>query len=450
MKSVHGCAPPRVFVDWRAAPLLVFALLGGCRPEESEKKPVARVWVAAAQKNSLSEIITAEAVLFPLKQASVSPRITSSIVEFKVQRGSHVKKGELLVVLENKDLTAQADASKGDFEQADANYAITVNAGLPQQIQKAELDAAAAKSVFDAAQKVYDSRKELYQQGAIPRRELDSAEVTLAQARSQNQQAQKQLADLERIGKEKLLKAAEGTKNSAEGHYRAAAAQLSYSQIRSPFDGVVTDRPLYVGDLAVANQPILTVMDTSILVAKAHIPQSEAVELKVGDSAEMKAPGVEEPVPCRVSLVSPALDPGSTTIEVWVEVRKPSPLLKPGMTVGIEVTAKTVRDAVAVPVNAVFKNEEGAYYVLLAGTDQKAHQKVVQLGVKSAELAQIVSGVNAGDSVIVSGGYAIPDGTLIEIEKPEAVAKEGKPESDDKLPATQGKKATTAPAKDKE
>src|SRR5262249_60736869 len=134
-----------------------------------------------------------------------------------------------------------------------------------------------------------------------------------------NEQAQKQLIDLERMGQAQLLKAAKGTKESAEGHYRAATAQLSYSEIRSPIDGVVTDRPLYVGDLATANQPILTVMDVSSLVAKAHIPQSDAVQLRIGDPAEIKTPGAEEPAKGHVSLVSPALDPGSTTIEVWVE-----------------------------------------------------------------------------------------------------------------------------------
>src|SRR5262249_17173738 len=232
-----------------------------------------------------------------------------------------------------------------------------------------------------------------------------------------NEQAQKQLIDLERMGQAQLLKAAKGTKESAEGHYRAATAQLSYSEIRSPIDGVVTDRPLYVGDLATANQPILTVMDTSSLVVKAHIPQSEAVLLKVGDSAAIKISNIEEPVKGHVSLVSPALDPGSTTIEVWVEARRPNPALKPGMTVGLAVTARTVKDAVTVPTAALFKNADGAYYVLLAGADQEAHQKLVQLGVKNAELTQIASGINEGDPVIPSGGYAIPDGTAIQIEK---------------------------------
>src|SRR5580704_9627581 len=408
--------------------LIVLAALSGCGAAEKEKEPVVTVQTAPAERQSVSQFVTAEAVVFPLKQATVSPKISSTIADFKVQRGSRVKKGQLLAILENKDLAAQAEASKGDFDQADANYAITVNAGVPQQIQKAELDAASAKSAFEAAQKVFDSRKDLFQQGAIPRRDLDSADVTLAQARSQNEQAQKQLADLQRMGKEKLLKAAEGTKASAEGHYRAATAQLSYSEIRSPIDGVVTDRPLYVGDLANANQPILTVMDVSALVAKAHIPQVDAAQLKVGDAAEIKIDG-EESVAARVSLVSPALDPGSTTIEVWVETRKPSAYIKPGMTVTIEITAKTVKDAIAAPSNAIFKNAEGAPYVLVAGTDKKAHQRVVQLGVRNSEFTQITSGVNAGDPIIISGGYAVPDGTAIEIEKPSVDDKNSKDQS---------------------
>jgi RND family efflux transporter MFP subunit len=161
-------------------------------------------------------------------------------------------------------------------------------------------------------------------------------------------------------------------------------------------------------------------MDISALVAKAHIPQIDAAQIKVGDAAEIKVEGEDEPVASRVTIISPALDPGSTTVEVWVETRKPSAAVKPGMTVNIEITAKTVKDAIAVPSNTIFKNADGASYVLIAGTDKKAHQRVVQVGVRNPDLAQIISGVNAGDPVIVSGGYAVPDGTTIEIEKPSA------------------------------
>jgi multidrug efflux pump subunit AcrA (membrane-fusion protein) len=112
------------------------------------------------------------------------------------------------------------------------------------------------------------------------------------------------------------------------------------------------------------------------------------------------------------------------------------------------MTAKTVKDAIAVPTTAVLKNDDGAYYVLLAGSDKKAHQKVVQVGVKNAELTQIVGGINAGDSVITSGGYAVPDGTAIEIEKASAPEK-GEPETPADKSDPQKKKAAPA-TKEKE
>jgi multidrug efflux pump subunit AcrA (membrane-fusion protein) len=426
IKTLHGIQNHFKLAAMAAGTVLTIGFAWGCAKAEKEKEPEVSVQTTPAEKEDISQIVNEEAVIFPLQQATVAPKITSTIKQFLVQRGSKVKKGQLLAVLENADLSAAAESSRGDFDQAEAAYTTAVTSGLPQQLQKAELDAASAKSTFDAAEKVYNSRKELFQQGALPRRELDAAEVALVAARSQNEQAQKQLADLQRVGKEQALKSAQGQRLAAEGKYHGAAAQLSYSEIKSPIDGVVTDRPLYVGDLATANQPLLTVMNISKLIAKGHIPQSEAAQLKVGNPAQLKVPGMDDPIEGKVTLVSPALDPGSTTIEVWVEAKKPNPALRPGITVQVAMTAKTVKDAVVVPAAAVYKNPEGnGNYVLLAGTDDKAHMKPVQVGIRNGEDAQIASGINPGDPVITSGGYAVPDGTKIKIEKPEAPEKAG-------------------------
>jgi len=424
LKTSHPQPMRRSSVALAYASIGLF-LLGGCGSSEKEKEPVVSVQTTPARRGPISQVISTAAVVFPLEQATIAPKITSSIKRFHVQRGARVKKGQLLVELENADLSGVALASKGDYKQAEATYVTTVSSGLPQQIQKAELDAASAKAAFEAQQKVRDSRKELFEQGALPRRDLDAAEVAFLQARSQNEQAQKQFADLQRVGKEQGLKAAEGTKESARGRMLNAEAQLSYSRIVSPIDGVVTDRPLFEGDLANANQPILTVMNTSRLIAKSHVPQSEAAVLKVGNLAELKIPGLDEPVEARISLVSPALDPGSTTIEVWVEAKKPEPALRPGMSVEVSMTAKTVKDALIVPMAAVFKSPESADYVVLAGSDEQAHQKTVQVGVHNAEFAQILSGIKTGDPVITSGGYALPDKTKIKVEAPAPAEKEG-------------------------
>ncbi|MDP9339548.1 MAG: efflux RND transporter periplasmic adaptor subunit, partial [Acidobacteriota bacterium] len=296
MKKISPVSPFRnfEFAALAAGVVLMANMAAGCSKEEQEKEPQVSVQTTPAEKKDISQIVTEEAVIFPLQQATVAPKITSTIKQFLVQRGTKVKKGQLLAVLENADLSAAAVSSQGDFQQAEAAYATSVGSSIPQQIQKAELDAASAKSAFDAQEKIYTSRKDLFQQGAIPRRDLDTAEVAVIAARSQNEQAQKQLADLQRLGKQQALKSAQGQKLSAEGKYLGAKAQLSYSEIRSQIDGVITDRPLYVGDLATTNQPLLTVMNVSKLIAKGHLPQSEATQLKAGDAAEIMVPGMEE------------------------------------------------------------------------------------------------------------------------------------------------------------
>jgi len=223
---------------------------------------------------------------------------------------------------------------------------------------------------------------------------------------------------------------------------QASAAQLSYSQIRSPLNGVVTDRPQYAGELAAANQPLMTLMDLSKVIAKAHIARVEAALLKVGDAADVHLAGSDEAIHGRVSLVSPALDPGSTTVEVWTEVVKPDARLKPGMTVQVSMVAKTVKDALVIPAAALFKSADGADYVMVAGSDEKAHQKIVKVGIRNGDDAQIVSGLDAGEKVITAGGYGLPDKTQIKLQEA-APAKEAGDDkagaSDEKKPETPGK-----------
>src|SRR4029077_1882476 len=130
--------------------------------------------------------------------------------------------------------------NKGSYEQAQAVYETTTVADLPQEVQKAQLDTQAAKALFAAQEKIFNSRQELFQQGAMPRKELDQAGVDLTNARNQYEIAQQHLESLKAIGDKQALRSAAGQLQSAKGHYQGAEAQLSYSEIRSPIDGVVT------------------------------------------------------------------------------------------------------------------------------------------------------------------------------------------------------------------
>ena len=424
-------------VAWLAcATLLVSILATSCSSDKGDKEPTVSVQVAQVEKTTIEHTVTAQAILFPLQQAAIVPKISAPVQKFLVKRGSAVHAGELLAVLENRDLSAAAQDTKGAYDQAQATYETTTGASVPEELQKAEADEKQSKQALDAQEKVLQSRQQLFDEGALPRKELDQSRVDFTAASNQYAIAKKHLDALLVIGKPQELKAAAGQLESAKGKYLGAQAQLSYSEVRSPISGVITDRPLYPGEMAAAGTPLLTVMDVSSVIAKAHIPQNEAAVLHIGDRGTMTVPGIDNPIEGKVTVVSPALDANSTTVEVWLEAKNPKHELKPGSSVQISMIAKTVKDALVVPVASVITAADGTSSVLIAGSDGRAHQKTVKLGIRNGDDQQIAEGVTESDKVVTTGAYGLPDKTKIKIEAPEAPA-EG---SDGAKPPAEGDK----------
>jgi len=412
-----------------AAAVLTFT---ACSKEEAEPQPLVSVQAAPVTQGEISQSITADASLFPVTQATIVPKIASPVQKAYVARGTRVRAGQLLLTLENKDLAAAAEQNRGDLEQAQAAEVIATNNSVPEELQKAQFDAQAAKENLDVQQKVYDSRKALFDQGAIPRKDLDSASVALIQAKAQYEQAQKHFIGLQSVGHEQELKSAKAQLASAQGKYNSAVAQLGYSEIRSPINGVVTDGPWYPGMMPQAGAPLVTVMDLSQMVAKAHIPQNQAALLKKGDSATLTVAGASEPIKGKVTMVSPALDAGSTTVEVWVQASNPGSLMKAGGSASLAMKAKTIPNALIVPALAVVTDDDGKKSVMTIGSDGLAHKRDVETGIQSPDSIQIVSGLKAGEQVVSVGAFGLPDNTKVKVERPAQEGKEaeGKTETD--------------------
>ncbi len=410
----------------------------GCKNDE-EKTPTPEVYVQAAhpEVQSISDQISADAILTPLAQAAISPKVSAPVAKFYVQRGAKVHEGELLVTLENKDLSAAVVDNKGAYTAAQATFDTATKAQAPEDLTKARLDLAQAKATLDLDQSIVNARSELFKQGAIPGRDLDTAKATLVQAQAAFDIAQQHLNSLERVSNEATIKNAQGTLEAARGKYLGAEAQLSYSEIRSPISGVVTERPLFAGETAAAGTPLITVMDTSALIAKLHVGQTQAQNLRLGAPAMVKVPGVDDPVPAKVSLISPALDPGSTTVEVWLRVENPRGTYKAGTPVHASITGRTVPNAITVPAEAIQTATDGtSKFVMVIGSDSAAHKKPVVLGIVTKEDAQVLSGITQQDMVISTGGYGLDEGTKVKI----GVDPNAKPDAGDK-PAAGGKDA---------
>jgi len=398
--------------------LFVSALfvLAGCNRKEETPTPEVYVQAAHPERGSISEQIAADAILAPLSQAAISPKISAPVKKFYVQRGAHVKAGQLLAVLENRDLSAAALDSKGSYTAAQASFATATQAQVPEDLTKAQNDAVQAEANLKLSQSIVNARSQLFAQGAIPGRDLDTAKAALVQAKAASDIAEQHLAMVQKVSGKAAVQSAEGQLASAKGKYLNAEAQLSYTEIRSPIRGVVTDRPLFAGETAAADTPVITVMDTSALLAKLHISQMQAQQLSLGAPAVISIPGVSDPVPAKIALISPALDPGSTTVEVWLRLENPRGVFKAGTPVHASITGRTAKDALVIPAGSVQTTQDGsAKFVMVAGGDGLAHKRPVTLGIQSAETVQVLSGISASDMVIGAGAYALDDKTKVKI-----------------------------------
>jgi len=389
--------------------------LGGCKKAEEAPEPTAAVQAEHPTIGLIYEEISADAVLAPLAQAAIEPRISAPIAKEYVQRGAHVHEGELLLTLEDRDLRGAALDSKGNLTQAQAAYTAATLATIPEDAQKAELDVAQAKANLDVANHTVEERKRLLDQGAIARRDVDTAVAAAVQTQAAYDAATKHLANVQKTTQKTNIDSAQGQLTSAQGKLENAEAQASYASIRSPINGVVTDRPLYPGETAAAGTPVITVMDTSSLLAKVHIAQQAAQELKVGGSAEIAIPRIDAPQRATISLISPALDPGSTTVEVWLKLPNPGGHFKVGTPVHAVLHGAAIQNAVQVPATAVLPADDGSTNVMVIGEDGAAHKRAVKVGVRTAEKVQILAGARAADLVITEGAYGLDDGTKVKV-----------------------------------
>jgi multidrug efflux pump subunit AcrA (membrane-fusion protein) len=392
------------------------AALPGCsKKEENEAEAPAPVQVTAVTQDTIRRIVNGDGMLYPRDQASVMPKIASPVEKFYVNRGDHVKQGQLLAVLENRDLTAQTAEGKGAMDQAESNLRTTSGASIPESVVKAQTDVDADREAMDAAKKVLDSREELFKEGALARRQVDEALVNYTQAKSQFEAAQEHLRVLQAVAKEEQIKTASAQVDAAKAHHQSLEAQLSYAQILSPISGVIADRPLYAGEMATPGTPLVTVMDISRVVARVSVPESQAGMVKVGHPATITQVDSGQEVQGKVIVVSPATDPASTTVQVWVEAENPGERLKPGASVHAAIITEMFKAATVVPVAAILPGEEKGTAVLTVSADSTAHKKQVELGVREGDKVQILSGVRPGEEVVVVGGLGVDDKAKVKV-----------------------------------
>ncbi len=394
--------------------LIGVMVLASCSPEEGEgPEPVVDVKVARAERRDVRIAVDAPATIFPRSQAKIGSKITAPIRNLAVGKGDHVRKGQLLAELEDRDLVAQKAQSEAAVMNAKAALEKITAGTLPTDIERAKGQVATAEAALDQARKIFERRRELFRQGAIPNRDLLVSKTQLSQAETTYNVARRALELLENQSRERDIQIARSKLEQARAQVTFVEAQLEFTKIRSPFDGSVTEQFLYPGDMATPTSPIFTVADLSVAIAVAQIPEIEAADLHLNQECVFHPQDTPDAVfNGRVTVVNQAVDPARRTVETWCAIPNPDRALRAGVFGSVSITTAVVRDGIVVPIEAVLF-EEGTHHgtVLLAGADHRARNKAVETGVVFNGEVQITKGLQPGELVVVQGGYGLSNGT---------------------------------------
>ncbi|MBS1797402.1 MAG: efflux RND transporter periplasmic adaptor subunit [Acidobacteria bacterium] len=411
--------------------LLVFALIGGyfylerrkaetpAAPAEEEKpEAVVSVRVAKAEKEPIAREFTSIGTVAPAEQSTVAASVSAQIKQMRLLKNQFVRQGDVIAVLAAQDLAAQRGEAQAALDEARLNLQTLEKVTIPQTRAQSDKDLADAKAEADNARAVYARRKDLYDKGGLPLKELEASKLALENAENALRLAEKN-AKLNASAVNPNARAlAENKIRQAAARIKTIDAQTVLTEVRAPLSGVVTDQYQFEGEFAAQGARLVTIAALGSVIVKANFSDTVVADVRTGDAVTIDAaaaPG--ERIAGKVTLISRSTDPQNRTVEVWATFGNERGLLRAGDAVRFVIAATPVADAVVVPAAAVTLDasnaDEGT--VMTVDRESVAHETKVKVGIKQNDKIQIVEGLTGGETVVIEGNFALPDGTRVEV-----------------------------------
>jgi len=391
---------------WRLAALAALLLAasscknsGGAEARMPEKMEVPTVAVAKAAPADLSRSVKLTAEFKPFQEIDVMAKVAGYIKEIRVDVGDRVRQGELLATLEIPEMA-------NDLARANAAVARS-NA----EVARANDDIARAESAHSIAHLSYERLAEVSKKrpGLIAQQEIDDAhskdlgaEAQLAAAKSNRAAAVQQVdvnkADVDRVN-----------------------TMHDYTRVTAPFAGVITKRYADKGSMIQAGtasqtqaMPVVRLSENSSLRLILPVPESVVPRIRVGQQVEVNVPSLNRTFPGKVARFSDKVQLTTRTMDTEVDVSNPSLVLIPGMYAEVNLTLDRRAGALAIPVSAVDAGAEpGVGQVMLITPDEKVEVRKISLGLETANLVEVLSGLREGDLVVIGSRASLQAGQQV-------------------------------------
>jgi RND family efflux transporter MFP subunit len=357
------------------------------RAAQPQTPPVA-VQVAAVATEDWPASYEATGTVRARTTATISSKVTGYVQQVSVQVGDRVRQGQALITLDARDLDVslrRAEAGRAEVESA---------------IPELENATAAAKANLDLAQSTFKRMEELAAKKSISNQELDEASARLKAAQANYDMVRSRRAQVN----SKMA--------VVEQEVRGAGIMRDYAKLAAPFSGVVITRTVEPGNLATPGAPLLTIEQDGLYRLEASVDESKLASVRVGQAVEAVLEA-DRKLSARVSEIVPSVDAASRSYIVKLDLPA-TPQLRTGM-FGRAIFPLGMQKVVAVPLAALM--ERGQLQSVFVVEDGVAHTRLVTTGRRTKDAVEVLSGLTAGEKVVLPLPVGLQDGARVEVRQ---------------------------------
>jgi multidrug efflux pump subunit AcrA (membrane-fusion protein) len=370
-----------IWIVWIAAVVFSTACASpsGHKPDERAAAPVA---TAAAELSTLPSSVEAGGVVRARVTALIASRVMAPIVDVRVRAGDRIRRGDVLVTLDARDLRANDARAQ----------AATVSAA--ESVRAAEADVRATESSVRLARLTHDRVAALQTKRSATSEELDQTVAALSAAEAQHASSQARLA------------AAAAQRDAAKAAAEAAAVTATYATLTAPFDGIVAERSADPGSMATPGSPLLTLEDPTTYRLEVRLDETRAAVVGLGGDATVQLDSRDTSVAGRIVEIA-RVDPMSHSFLVKIQLPAGS-AVRSGQ-FGRATFSGPPRQAITVPPSSLVRRGQ-LTFVFVADADRRVHLRPVSAGATANGRTEVLAGVRQGDHVVVSPSPTLGDG----------------------------------------
>ena len=372
---------------------------------------IVQISTSAAVNRQLPQYFEGTGSLAANQQTDVAAETSGKVAAVGVDIGSSVRKGQMLVRLEDADFKDRIQQAQAQLEQARATQRqneakIGLRPGqkfVPENVP----EVAAAKAAWDLAEKNLRRYEKLVESGDVSRAAYD-------QQKSQRDQAAEQYQALIHQAQQNYAAVAnsQAAVDAAQTSLSLAKRNLTYTVVSAPMAGYVSERPADIGEYISPQQKVATIVSLNPLRVRIDVPEQSIPQIRIGESVSVSVAAYpDRSFAGHIARVSPSVTTASRTMTVEADVDNPNGELKPGQFATIRVLLPQSAPGVLVPQRAL-RTISGATYVFVI-KNGFAQQRLVQTGQTEGDLVELKSGIAADEIVATSNVDQLNDGSAV-------------------------------------